>query len=385
MATYNHWIPCWLSHLSSHCEQWLPCTLPSERWGPVREQNITPIVTWVSNTRQSDSWLKTAQLKRRCVCRCVIVGSWFHNSQIFQSVFEWNVFLRGKTKKVRQREYHVTTGGKIRDLGHFNCGSVAGLRSCKWVRCRAVVRPARGSQGKPMEQSPSTGSPLRQLRGYSILFSHCYELIAHSRCGGGSRMWENESGNESSWFSDTDAERFPRSRLLLLQAQMPSIRFTGWGQIQRRSGSFQRLSERGAFAPHAQTCVSVRQHCPSVWRMEIHLDLRGVSRMSVCIVFCFNANAGQNAVFCLAPCRCNCMRRHTWSSVSGCESVVMPGVFFWESIVPRYQWRLCAHRGRRMDELSTEMENGAFYEDINTLFFFSIIKPMRWKDSRQSF
>lgn len=40
VATYNHWIPCWLSHQNPHCEQWLPCTRPSGHWGPVWRQKV---------------------------------------------------------------------------------------------------------------------------------------------------------------------------------------------------------------------------------------------------------------------------------------------------------------------------------------------------------
>lgn len=38
MATYDHWIPCWLSHRRPHCEQWRPCIRLSEHGGPARRQ-----------------------------------------------------------------------------------------------------------------------------------------------------------------------------------------------------------------------------------------------------------------------------------------------------------------------------------------------------------
>lgn len=34
--TYNHWIPCWLSHQNPHCGQSLPCSRPSAHEGPTK-------------------------------------------------------------------------------------------------------------------------------------------------------------------------------------------------------------------------------------------------------------------------------------------------------------------------------------------------------------
>lgn len=94
VATYNHWIPCWLSHLSSHCEQWLPCTLLSERWGPVREQKHFTLTTadgWNGSDSVSLWYDHVGFVSGTTNC------SPLNNSS---AVFEWNISLRGKSRKV---------------------------------------------------------------------------------------------------------------------------------------------------------------------------------------------------------------------------------------------------------------------------------------------
>lgn len=50
------------------------------------------------------------------------------------------------------------------------------------------------------------------------------------------------------------------------------------------------------------------------------------------------------------------MQRHTWTSVYGSNSIVIPCVCLWGCIVRRYQWLLCASSGRSSGQVSDTLK-----------------------------